>query len=98
MLCRQRTTKVRCSTQKLDSGRVPQIFAAEWRARSGHRICVLDDDSAVYDDTLDAEGGLLGLVVGGAVGDGGGIEDDEVGEGTLADDAAIGKAKAGGGF
>src|SRR4051794_6988041 len=51
-----------------------------------------DDRRAVDQDVVDAGRWLLGVGVGAAVGDGAGIEDDEVGERSVPYDAAVGEA------
>ncbi len=52
-------------------------------------LAVLEHADAVYEDVPHADGVLMGLLVGGPVRDGGGIEDDDVGEIAFLQQAAM---------
>ena len=53
----------------------------------------LDDELSVHGDVVDAGTGLVRLIVGGPVGNRGGIEDHEVGKGSFADHATAREAE-----
>ena len=57
---------------------------------------VTDNGAAVDEDVFDAGGELAGLGEGGVVGDGVGIEDDDVSEIFFANEASVGDLEAGG--
>src|SRR4051794_17215398 len=59
-------------------------------------LAVLDHEDAVDEHEADADGVLVGPLEGGAVGDGGGVERDDVGAEALAKQAAVADREAGG--
>src|SRR5579862_1400318 len=71
--------------------------------KHAHIFSTVDRDFAVHDDVLHAGGKNVGMLVGSAIGYGGWIESDHVGELALAKQAAVGqvhglRGEAGGGM